>query len=64
MRSSRHETHRRDRHGVVHILDDSLADGFAWCNKAPTDLIAMEPGVATCLLCIVIAAKYRGLVVA
>jgi hypothetical protein len=62
MKSLRHEDLRRDSLGVVHILDDTLNDGFAWCGKAPLDLYnSVVYSAATCLFCIVKAAKYRGL---
>lgn len=67
MKSSTHEQRVADDHGLVHILDDSQNDGFAWCGKPPTLLEILDgrfvetKDVATCLTCIVKAARYRGI---
>jgi hypothetical protein len=60
MKSSHPERLQSDPANVVHILDDSMNDGFTWCGKSPTDLANTIHTAATCLFCIVRQAKYRG----
>jgi hypothetical protein len=60
MKSSLRERLQSDPANVVHILDNSLNDGFAWCGKPPSDLANTIYTAATCLFCIVRHAKYRG----
>ncbi len=60
MKSSHPERLQSDPANVVHILDDSMNDGFTWCGKSPTDLANTIYTASNCLMCIVRQAKYRG----